>query len=533
MRGGESMNKIATMAEESTVDKKTASPSSNVSKNNNPGDFLSALNTAQDGTTPADIKVNSSTNINKDIITEPKTQTSFVEKQNISTTDTKVIDKDKLDKIISALTLSDEKSLNTKVNANVLSLLLSILQNSNLFGVQILPEQTATLNITSDSSDKSIQSTQELMQALTKLSSAQLKDMLSELGNSEQITPQNVQKFLSKLLTTAEKTNPKMVNSTGLTSYVQPNQLQLEQPIAINTANATLQSNANTAKLSSIVNAQPQLTAQASSVEALPNADDSKSQMPTTSKNAVLLDVIDLTTKQASTDNGKTFSGNQQGSENNLLSNQKFANSLLDDKSSKPETVRQADSGVQIQSTNPFMTDAFTDSLQNGSSRAIANANNAFQQTLLQDDYNIAGQIVKNAQLIKADANSQMTINLQPEHLGQLSLKISVAADGVVNATFHSDNAQVRNLLQATIVELRQDLQDQGIKVDNINIYSGLNDLLSNGENSSGQFTEHKQHKSAYRINQLIDAAQQLEDISTALPIQTQLSANSGIDYRI
>ena len=150
-----------------------------------------------------------------------------------------------------------------------------------------------------------------------------------------------------------------------------------------------------------------------------------------------------------------------------------------------------------------------------------------------QNSYDIGGQIIRNAQLLKGNENSQMVINLQPEHLGELAVKINVHSDGMVSASFHSDNAQVRNLIQASVVQLRQDLQDQGIKVDNINVYSGLGDLLSNGQNNGSEFTG-DQKKSRYRINQLIDAADQIEESSI---IESGLNQSNydddGIDYRI
>ncbi|MBB5336575.1 flagellar hook-length control protein FliK [Pectinatus brassicae] len=151
-----------------------------------------------------------------------------------------------------------------------------------------------------------------------------------------------------------------------------------------------------------------------------------------------------------------------------------------------------------------------------------------------QNAYDIGGQIIRNAQLLKGNENSQMVINLQPEHLGELAVKINVHSDGMVSASFHSDNAQVRNVIQASIVQLRQDLQDQGIKVDNINVYSGLSDLLSNGQNNNGSEFTGDQKKSQYRIQQLMDATGQMEESGIVDNIASQQNnADDGIDYRI
>lgn len=264
-----------------------------------------------------------------------------------------------------------------------------------------------------------------------------------------------------------------------------------------------------------------------STVNALP-VEQSIQNLPVTDKNQangkdeknstpVTINVIDLTDNQAvKTDDSSLGNHANQGSltQGNLTDS-------ADDKTGKMTDAN----------TNTAALNFALPAKDNLTDTAAAQPKAAQQN---QQAYDIAGQIVKNAQLIKANDNSQMVINLQPEHLGELSLKITVQADGVVNASFHSDNAQVRNIIQASVVQLRQDLQQQGIKVDNINVYSGLSDLMSNGQNNSGQFAQNNK-KSAYRINQLTDAASQMEDFDTITSVIGQNSSqeSEGIDYKI
>ena len=98
-------------------------------------------------------------------------------------------------------------------------------------------------------------------------------------------------------------------------------------------------------------------------------------------------------------------------------------------------------------------------------------------------DYNIGRQIVEQARLMQSRGNTEMTIKLNPEHLGQLSLKVAVNGNGGVTATFHSDNQTVRGIIENTMVMLKQELQDQGIKVDKIEVAAGMPD---------GQLPEHQ-----------------------------------------
>lgn len=285
--------------------------------------------------------------------------------------------------------------------------------------------------------------------------------------------------------------------------------------------------NINSQNLSALLKQvqQPQSTAdiipQAIPLNAQSN-DALTSQQQNGKNKAVPLTVIDLTAKPEIllTNDAASFRGDaQQNLQQNFFTDEKI-----------PQN-KGKDAAPSEKTGSTLFASTFLNNIKDAqNSQAAQSAPNA----AMQDKYDIAGQIIKNAQLVKSNENSQMTIQLQPEHLGELSLKISVAADGAVNASFHSDNAQVRNLLQANIVQLKQDLQDQGVKVDNINVYSGLSDLMRDNQNG-GRFTQKEPKKSSYRISQIIDAAGQMEDMSTAVPaaLMQQSLTSDKIDYRI
>ena len=90
--------------------------------------------------------------------------------------------------------------------------------------------------------------------------------------------------------------------------------------------------------------------------------------------------------------------------------------------------------------------------------------------------YDIPKQIVEQARLIRANESTEMIIKLNPAHLGDLTLKVSVNTNSGVTAVFHSDNAQVRGLLETSMLQLKQELNEQGIKVDSIEVSAGLPD---------------------------------------------------------
>lgn len=75
--------------------------------------------------------------------------------------------------------------------------------------------------------------------------------------------------------------------------------------------------------------------------------------------------------------------------------------------------------------------------------------------------------IVQRARLISDGTQQQMQIQLKPEHLGTLNVQIAVE-NGAVTAKFLTDNPQVKQALEASFNQLKQDLQAQGFKVQDV-----------------------------------------------------------------
>lgn len=89
---------------------------------------------------------------------------------------------------------------------------------------------------------------------------------------------------------------------------------------------------------------------------------------------------------------------------------------------------------------------------------------------------NIIDQVVQKAELLVKNNSSEMKIQLQPEFLGKMTIKIAME-DGLLTARFITDNNQVKHLLDNNLASLRQSLEAQGIKVErtevNVQLDSG------------------------------------------------------------
>ena len=154
-----------------------------------------------------------------------------------------------------------------------------------------------------------------------------------------------------------------------------------------------------------------------------------------------------------------------------------------------------------------------------------------------QADYEIPRQIVEQARLLRTLTDTQMVIRLHPEHLGELTLRVAVGRDGAVQASFHSDNAQVRNVIENSLVQLRQELNNQGLKVDRVGVYTGLAD----GQMPQGQGQEAWQQSSSHRGDTPYygrgDADDYLDEVEGLTPITAEENngnaATDGVDYRV
>lgn len=151
----------------------------------------------------------------------------------------------------------------------------------------------------------------------------------------------------------------------------------------------------------------------------------------------------------------------------------------------------------------------------------------------VQEDFGVPRQIVEQARLLRRGQDTQMVIKLHPDHLGELTLKVSVSAGGAINASFHSDNAQVRAIIENTLVQLKQELNNQGLKVDNVDVYAGLTDgQLPQGEGQQAwQQNQGHSGNSIRNIGNVEDYGEETENI--AVNQQSTADVADGVDYRV
>ncbi|QEK12274.1 hypothetical protein FQB35_07725 [Crassaminicella thermophila] len=86
--------------------------------------------------------------------------------------------------------------------------------------------------------------------------------------------------------------------------------------------------------------------------------------------------------------------------------------------------------------------------------------------------YNILGQVVEKAQVLIGDRASEMTLQLKPDHLGKLSMKI-VVERGIVVANIVAENQAVKEVLESNFNLLKDALNEKGFGIQELNVSVG------------------------------------------------------------
>jgi len=94
----------------------------------------------------------------------------------------------------------------------------------------------------------------------------------------------------------------------------------------------------------------------------------------------------------------------------------------------------------------------------------------------------VINQIVKAAKVHITEGRSDITLRLDPPHLGTVQMNVSVV-EGTVTATLQTSTEAARQVLQSDLVTLRQNLADAGINVDKIEVSVNSNPDHSQGWN--------------------------------------------------
>ncbi len=169
----------------------------------------------------------------------------------------------------------------------------------------------------------------------------------------------------------------------------------------------------------------------------------------------------------------------------------------------------------------------------------VNNLVNSFEQALnIQEEglsqvesANVVRQIVDAAKIIVRDSLQTMELQLNPENLGKVGLTVSTK-EGVVSAQITAENEAVKKALESQLTVLKDNFENQGLKVESIEITIASHGFEQNhnldGENSDENQNQSK-HKKGLDLSSLEDLSD--DELSQQEKDVMNMVHNSSVEY--
>lgn len=120
------------------------------------------------------------------------------------------------------------------------------------------------------------------------------------------------------------------------------------------------------------------------------------------------------------------------------------------------------DSSMEIDVKTDNLTDIKTDT----ENKILSNNGN------MQETIDIIEQVAEQVDVTVMEDKSEMVIKLKPDHLGKVTMQISVE-NGNVTAKFLAESQRVKEILEANFQDLKDMLNKQGMSVQNLSVSVG------------------------------------------------------------
>lgn len=157
-----------------------------------------------------------------------------------------------------------------------------------------------------------------------------------------------------------------------------------------------------------------------------------------------------------------------------------------------------------------------------------------FAESFTQDTKQIMDQIMEFMKIQVKPEMSQLEMQLHPESLGTLNVQIS-SKEGMVTAHFTTQNEEVKAALESQMIQLKDNFNEQGVKVEAIEVSVQSNAFKKEYEQNREQGNEQEQEskkRTTRRIN-LDNPDFTEEELSKEDVLTTQMMEANGntVDY--
>ena len=178
---------------------------------------------------------------------------------------------------------------------------------------------------------------------------------------------------------------------------------------------------------------------------------------------------------------------------------------------------------------------------------AASKTSSSMQNTL--NTNSIMEQVNKQFEQLQQSASNKVSIVLQPENLGRVSVEIMNTKDGIT-AKMMTDSQQVKDLFDKNIEALKSNLSAQGVNVNNIKVEctqesannamnferEQFNQSFNNPNNSNHNQTNQPDTQTVYTNTDNMNFDEVETDINSGVEIkntQTIIQHNGKVDYKV
>ena len=182
------------------------------------------------------------------------------------------------------------------------------------------------------------------------------------------------------------------------------------------------------------------------------------------------------------------------------------------------------------ESSNPILDNM----LQNKVQTADVN----FEQTqvyMTPDTNEIMNQILDYMKIQLKPGMDQLTMQLHPESLGTLHVQIT-SKGGEVTAQFQVQNEAVKAAIESQLVELKDSLKEQGIKVEAVEVTVESHAFESNlwqgqGRDENASYQNNRKTPRRINLNELSESLEELEGEEEKLAAEMMEVNGNTVDY--
>lgn len=243
------------------------------------------------------------------------------------------------------------------------------------------------------------------------------------------------------------------------------------------------------------------------------------------------------------TTNSKDLSVSQEKTITNVSNN-------ISDEGSKVESVTmqtQDEMNQQSSEQSDDLSDLFDEdnnaanSIQKFIPRQEAVVENLTDEVVLNekttiDTESILKQIQNQLKVSTTLDNTKMEFQLNPENLGKLTIQLA-SKDGMITAQITTQNTVVKEVIESQILQLRENMNNQGLKVEAVEVTVESHEFernLEQGNSNTNQEQYEQQQKKTRRLINFNDP-ESLEDLSEEETLIANMMIGNGnsLNYTI